>query len=124
MAARRRTVQERILDRQARIEAEQKEIDRLREIEEHAATRSEWVDGLLAQHGVEARPKDRDERARLALLLDALAGQPDGQKDMEQLQQRAARLEKAVLAMAVEVGIETQDRQAMWTQLQQRYALR
>lgn len=123
MATQRRTLEQRILDRQARIEAEQKEIDRLREIDEHADSRSEWVAGLLVEHEVEALPKDRNEAARLAKLLDTIKASVAPTEDIEKLKQRAGRLELAVLRMAHDVGIQVNDQNAVWAQVKERYQL-
>ena len=123
MATQRRTLEQRILDRQARIEAEQKEIKRLREIEDNAISRAEWVADLFVEHGVEALPKDRNEAARLGKLLDTIKASAPPTEDVEKLKERARRLEQAVLRMARDVGIQGADQNAVWAQIKERYQL-
>ena len=123
MAMKRQTLEERIKARQARIDAEQKEIDRLNAIADNAGAGSEWVADLFDEYEVEAEPNARSEAARLAQLVDAIKASAGSAEDVEKLKKRASSLQDAVLKMARDLNIQSADQNEVWAQIKQRYQI-
>lgn len=137
MANKRRSLEERILAREEKIKAEKAELQRLVAMQEMAGPRSEWVDEMYTVHGIEAQPKDIDERQRLSLLRESMAASAGETEALQEAQAKSQRLEEeladaqllkgrlfaAVLKMAGELGIQAESEKSVWSQVKQRYGL-
>lgn len=117
MATKRRSLEDRIKDRLVKVEAEQKALAQLQAIADRAPERSEWVDRMFTEFGVEPQAKDPGEQHRLARLRAAMAAPA---AEMEKVRAERAQLRRTVLAMAKELGVHG-DEGAVWQQVRQRF---
>lgn len=137
MATKRRSLEQRINDRAAKLKAAQDELRKLQAIRELAEERSELVDEMYAAHGIEPVEKDPDEELRLGLLAEAMGtGGTDAaavealEKARREAEEKAAELERlvgqfstAVSHMAHDLGISGADGNDVWRQVKERYGL-
>lgn len=137
MATKRRSLEQRINDRVAKLKAAQDELRKLQAIREMAGQRSEWVDEMYAAHGIEPVDKDPDEEQRLGLLAEVMGtGGTDAaavealEKARSRAEEKAAESERlagqlstAVSHMAHDLGISGADGNDVWQQVKERYGV-
>ncbi|ERS35953.1 hypothetical protein HMPREF1275_00916 [Propionibacterium sp. KPL1844] len=141
MATKRRSLEERINDRAAKVQAAQDELERLQAIQDKAEPRSEWADLMFTAHGIGPVEKDPDEELRLALLAEALgsgggasdelkkaveeekAGRAEAEEKFAKAERLQTQLTSAVMKMASDLGIHGTDSNDVWRQLKERYGL-
>lgn len=138
MATKRRSLEQRINDRVAKLKAAQDELRKLQLIREMAELRSEWVDEQYAKYCIEPVEKDPDEELRLGLLaetmgtgggIDAVAvealekARREAEEKAAELDRFVDRLSTAVSHMAGDLGIHGENVNDVWAQVKQRYGI-